>query len=501
MNPGILMHKLFSNQRTPNAGSELRCLIVFAMWAWVISWLAPCTFGDDAQPAKSLPNIVLCMADDQGWGDVGYYHQSPVKTPVLDEMAATSLRFDRFYAAHPVCSPTRGSVLTGRHPNRYGCFSWGHTIRPQEITIAEALKQAGYATGHFGKWHVGPVVADHSVNPGNSGFDRWVSAPNFFDNDSLLSDQGKIIINHGESSAFTMDHALTFMRKCHQQQQPFLAVIWFGSPHGPHIASDELRALYADQPAKLQNFLGELSGIDAAMGKLQDELRELKIAENTLVWYTSDNGALPQGSTAGLSGRKSDLNEGGIRVPAIIQWPARIKSARVVETPCSTVDIYPTLLAIAGVEIEQQPVLDGQDLLPIIDGGTIARVKPLGFWVHPTPGISTPSDKILAAMADAEKIGIQFDCQVPDPANITQQYSTEEFPGAAALIDGDYKLHKRWNKKSNEFHFELFNLQQDPPEKHDIAAEQPDRVDRMKQQLNDWQESVVHSLNGDDYVK
>jgi arylsulfatase A-like enzyme len=129
------------------------------------------------------PNIVLVMADDQGWGDVGYNGHPVLKTPRLDEMAAAGLRFDRFYAAAPVCSPTRGSVMTGRHPNRFGCFQWGHSLRPNEVTLAEILKGAGYATGHFGKWHLGSVRAGSPVNPGASGFDRWLSAENFYDND------------------------------------------------------------------------------------------------------------------------------------------------------------------------------------------------------------------------------------------------------------------------------------------------------------------------------
>jgi len=142
--------------------------------------LSGCTAGHRKQAGAraNRPNIVLVMADDQGWGDTGYNGHDRLKTPTLDEMAASCLRFDRFYSAAPVCSPTRGSVLTGRHPNRYGCFSWGYTLRPQEVTIAEVLKTAGYRTGHFGKWHLGPVRADSPVSPGNSGFDEWLSSPN-----------------------------------------------------------------------------------------------------------------------------------------------------------------------------------------------------------------------------------------------------------------------------------------------------------------------------------
>src|SRR5690606_26517002 len=160
----------------------------------VLPCLLPFACGATTAAAEGQkPNFVLVMADDQGWGDVGYNSDSPLQTPVMDEMAATALRFDRFYAAAPVCSPTRGSVLTGRHPNRFACFSWGHPIRPQEVTVAEALKQAGYTTGHFGKWHLGSTRKASPVSPGNSGFDRWVSSPNFYDNNPLLVDQGRVI--------------------------------------------------------------------------------------------------------------------------------------------------------------------------------------------------------------------------------------------------------------------------------------------------------------------
>ena len=154
-------------------------------------WLA--ATGGVASPGYAdgrKPNIVLCMADDQGWGDMAYNGHPVLETPHFDAMAKAGLRFDRFYAGAPVCTPTRGSVMTGRHPNRFGCFKWGHTLRPQEITVAEALKQAGYATGHFGKWHLGSVQPGSPVNPGASGFDDWLSAPNYYDNDPFMSREG-----------------------------------------------------------------------------------------------------------------------------------------------------------------------------------------------------------------------------------------------------------------------------------------------------------------------
>ena len=188
--------------------------------------------------AEERPNFILCMADDQGWGDTGYNGHPLLKTPVMDEMARTGLRFDRFYAAAAVCSPTRGSVMTGRHPNRFGWFAWGHTLRPQEITIAEALQKAGYPTGHFGKWHIGSVRADGAASPGNSGFDEWFSSPNFYENNPLFSHNGKVIETKGESSDVTAGLAMDWIGKVAKGKKPFLAVVWFGNPHSPHVAVD-----------------------------------------------------------------------------------------------------------------------------------------------------------------------------------------------------------------------------------------------------------------------
>ena len=192
------------------------------------------------------PNIVLVMADDQGWGDMGYNGHPVLQTPHFDKMAREALRFDHFYAAAPVCSPTRASVLTGRHPNRSTVFKWGNSLRPQEVTIAEVLGAAGYATGHFGKWHLGSVRKGSPVNPGAQGFQEWFSAENFYDNDAILSREGTAVQTKGESSFLAVDAAIEFIEKQSKASKPFLAVVWFGSPHGPHRAAAEDKALYAD---------------------------------------------------------------------------------------------------------------------------------------------------------------------------------------------------------------------------------------------------------------
>lgn len=457
--------------------------------------------GGDAQAAE-LPNIVLCMADDQGWGDMAYNGHETLKTPHFDAMARETLRFDRFYAAAPVCSPTRGSVMTGRHPNRFGCFSWGHTLRPQEITVAEMLKKAGYVTGHFGKWHLGSVQVGSPVNPSASGFDTWVSAPNFFDNDPVLSHNGIAEQHHGESSMVTVDAALEFIREHAGGGNPFFAVVWFGSPHGPHRAVEEDRAHYNEAPENLRDFYGEITGMDRAFGKLRGALRELGVRDNTVLWYCSDNGGLKAASTGGR-GRKGDTYEGGLRVPALLEWPARIKRPRTTKIPCNTVDIYPTLARIAGVSLKYQLPLDGVDLVPLLDGTMKERVRPMGFWKYPTRGVSTPSAKwmteLLEAQARGEKNTELWRLRKGAGA-ITQQYPEDSFPGDAAWLDWPWKLHRKQDAEdASKLRFELYNLEADPMEAKDLLQRHRRRATAMRAELETWLASVTRSLNGKDY--
>lgn len=464
---------------------------------------ACCVFvGSVANAAEDRPNFILCMADDQGFGDVGYYGHPVLKTPVLDEMAASGLRFDRFYAAHPVCSPTRGSVLTGRNPNRFACFSWGHTLRPEEITIAEALQSAGYATGHFGKWHVGSCREEDPVSPGGSGFEEWASAPNFYENDPLFSHNGKVIETIGESSAVTVRAALSFIEQAQAADKPFLAVIWFGNPHTPHEGIRELKGLYPDATGREQNYYAEITGIDRAMGILRRKLKSMELADNTLLWYTSDNGQQRRspGSAGGLRDAKGSLWEGGIRVPTIIEWPAKIAEHRITELPSVTSDIYPTLLDIAGVSMEDQPPLDGVSLAPLIEGEMTER-PPIGFWVYQARGIPRRAHDLLAAQRD-EQSG---EAPATDPPARTEaslmsvSFSPEDRPGHASLIDGDWKLHRIPVKDTERFRYELYNLADDRAESTDLADQHTDRAGAMKEQLQAWQGSVIDSLNGADY--
>lgn len=452
-----------------------------------------------AAEAVRKPNIVLVMADDQGWGDVAYNGHPHLKTPNLDGMAAAGLRFDRFYAAAPVCSPTRGSVMTGRHPNRFGCFSWGYTLRPQEITIAEALRTAGYATGHFGKWHLGSVQEWSAVNPGASGFDEWFSAPNFYGDHPILSRRGEAVQTEGEGSMVTVEAAIEFIRKSAKEGRPFLSVVWFGAPHQPHEAFEDDLALYADQPQPVRRYLAMITAMDRAVGRLRDELDHLGIREDTILWYCSDNGAWRNmGSSGPFRGRKGTVYEGGLLVPGLLEWPREIPQPRATEMRCSTCDIYPTLLDITGIEIEQQPVLDGTSLVPLLKGTVETRDKPMGFWSYPAKGRSTPSHVWMSELLAAQK----KKRRATDPARLAVHSGTIDpgvLRGHATWIAGDWKLHRVCTGPKKPPVFELYDLAADPHETTDLAAGEPARVETMANELEAWMQSVAASSQGADY--
>ncbi|MBL9213780.1 MAG: sulfatase-like hydrolase/transferase, partial [Opitutaceae bacterium] len=249
----------------------------------------------------SRPHIVLVMADDMGWAQTSYYGHPVLKTPHLDAMAAAGLRFDRFYAGAPNCSPTRATVMTGRSNDRTGVQNHGYALRRQEKTIARALRDAGYATGHFGKWHLNgysgpgaPILAGDEYGPGAAGFDEWLSMTNFFDRDPLMSRKGRFEEFKGDSSEIIVDEALKFIAKSRGTGKPTFSVIWYGSPHAPMIASEADRAPFAALDLNSQHHYGELVAMDRSIGALRKGLRDLGLAENTLVWFCSDNGGLPE---------------------------------------------------------------------------------------------------------------------------------------------------------------------------------------------------------------
>lgn len=448
------------------------------------------------------PNILLVMSDDQGWGDVGYNGHPYLKTPHLDAAAASGLRLDHFYAAAPSCSPTRASVLTGRHPNRMGVFSWGHPIRPQEVTLAEVLKSQGYVTGHFGKWHLGSIRAESPVSPGANGFDRWISTSNFFDLDPEMSDQGREVKMKGEGSLVVADLAIDWIRQQASGPAPFFGVVWFGSPHLPHNAAPELAALYADHPKREREFFGEISGVDLAFGRIRDSLSELGLRDNTLVWFCSDNGALQVGDAGDARGGKHVLYEGGLRVPAFIEWPDGIPAPGASPIRCGTVDIFPTVLEVAGIAGGDGRPLDGISLVPLLRGEMQLRPAPLGFWNAGIPGhFTNPAgimNKVLPTIEDwsdnkVERVTRRVE-KIPK-----QKFADDVYSGHAAWIAGDWKLHRISGTNGEKVRWMLYNLTNDPRESNDVAKEYPEILKDLSAEMEGWLASVVSSLRGEDY--
>ena len=404
-------------------------------------------------------NIVLVMSDDQGWGQTGYYNHPLLKTPNLDAMAANGLRFDRFYAGGPVCSPTRASVLTGRTHDRTGVYSHGYALRHQEKTLPKAMKDAGYATAHFGKWHLNglrgpgaPVLATDSHHPGIFGFDEWLTVTNFFDMNPVLSRKGIFEEFKGDSSEVIVAEALKFIEQQNAEGKPSFTVIWYGSPHSPFVATDADSKDFQGLDAKGRQHHGELVAMDRSIGTLRRGLREMGIGDNTLVWFNSDNGGLKGvgcDSVGGLRGNKGSMYEGGLRVPGIIEWPKGIRP-RITEYPAGVVDMFPTFVELLKLPPESMGgPMDGVSLVPIFGKDSGKREKPLPF----------------------------------QSGDLT------------VLIDNDWKI--IFNRKKETF--VLYNLKTDPQETTDLFTSEPEVVKKLKARVSLLAQSIAKSDRGEDY--
>ncbi len=437
----------------------------FIHFVQIIACLAACHVVSNVSAGADRPNIVIVVADDMGWRDTGYQGSPHAKTPNLDDMAAKGVRFDYFYAAQQMCSPGRFAILTGRNPFRTGLHALG-AMRPQEITLAKALKTAGYSTGHFGKWHLGSA----NTSPVKMGFDEAIWKINYYDLGASLQvgDTKEMVTLEGDTSVATMNLALDFIRKQAEAKQPFFVQVCFGSPHSPHKATDEFKAIYSDLPEKQQDFLGELSGIDAAVGNLRGELKKLGIADDTLYWFTSDNGGItPDSQDPSGKGKQSV----GARTVAVLEWPARIKQPIQTSLPCGHVDLYPTLLEITGVTMPGQPVVDGISLVPLLEGRMTERPKPLGFLLRQGGG----------------KGGLAKSNFITDTQGV--------------WIDGQYKLIVNAGADAKAA-VALFDIYADPAQKKNLVDDHPDVVARMRAALDEWRGgSVRASFDGKDFFE
>jgi arylsulfatase A-like enzyme len=439
--------------------------------------------------APQPPNVVLIVIDDLGWADLACYGSKLHKTPNIDKLAAGGVRFTQAYAACPVCSPTRAAIITGKWPARLHLTDWlpgrgdlpaQRMARPKipqelpldEITIAELFHEAGYATASIGKWHLGGI----GFGPREQGFDVNIagdsggSPPGFFAPFLRTNDKGKAsgrqligLENAPEGSYLTdllNDAAVKFIEQ--QKDKPFFLYLPHYTVHIPLQAKPDLVAKYppAGEFRGQQNnpvYAAMIESLDDGIGKILAKLNELKLADNTIVIFTSDNGGLatlegantPATSNAPLREGKGHLYEGGIRVPLMVRWPAAIKPRASDAIACS-VDLLPTLAELCGLRLSQQ--VDGISLAPALKGSG-AVIRDALYWHYP-------------------------------------HYSNQLGRPGGAIRAGDWKLVEFYDSGRRE----LFNLKNSPNESQNLAIKEPLRVEELARRLDAWRESIAAQL-------
>lgn len=436
--------------------------------------------------AQDRPNIILLLADDLGYGDLSCFGSPAVKTPHLDRLAKEGMKFTRFYAASAVCSPTRASVLTGRYPLRFDItkhFNDRNRWLPKSATtVAELLKGAGYNTAHVGKWHLGGLHVNkegrrlnNQPGPRQHGFDFYQTQieqqpirGQMGKNQTLFRQGGTVLLRNdrrvGKKDPYYSKHltdangdfALEMIEKLAAKDKPFFLNVWWLVPHKPyepapepHWSDAKATGISEDQ----RRFRSMVRHMDSKIGQILDKLEKLKIAKNTLVLFTSDNGAAFEGFIGDLKGGKTDLHDGGLRVPMLVRWPTVIKAGQTSNAFGHTNDLLPTFCEAASVKLPKTLPLDGQSLLPHMKGK-----RP-------------PSDKARGTVFWQLDLYKRIQRHYPKP----KPYATE------VARQGKWKLLALKGKP-----VELFDIESDPNEKRNVIDDHPDLVASLTAQLKEW---------------
>jgi arylsulfatase A-like enzyme len=414
--------------------------------------------------AEGKPHIVFILADDLGLGDLGCYGGRQAPTPRLDQLAREGTRFMQYYSASPVCSPSRTGLLTGMFPARWSITNYLQTrkgnraseqadfLSLQAPSLARQLNAAGYATGHFGKWHLGGGRdVDDAPKFAAYGFDEnastWESPEPHPD---LEASPAKV--KRWERTAFFVDKTLDFLKR--HKDQPCFVQLWPDDVHTPWVPGGQ-----AKRGDTAENFHPVLREMDRQLGRLFDGLRDLGIEDNTLIVFASDNGAMPtfQGArSAGLRGAKWSLYEGGIRMPFIVRWPGHVPAGKTDEsTVFAAVDLFPSLCAIAGAIPPKEVALDGEDLSAAWLGREMLRKRPL-FWEYGR-----------------------------NPTAFLYPGGRDRSPNVA-MRDGPWKLLLNADGSGPE----LYDLTSDRTEQHNLAAEKPALAKRLTEAALQWRGSL-----------
>lgn len=415
--------------------------------------------------ADPLPNVVIFLADDLGYGDLGCYGHPRIKTPNLDAFAKQGVRLTQCYAASAVCSPSRSAILTGRTPHRNGVFTWiaaGSEVhlRTTEITLPKLLKQAGYTTCHVGKWHLNGKFNDPAQpQPSDHGYDHWLAtqnnaAPSHKNPTNFVRNGKPVGMLDGFSAPLVVDEAIDWLTTQRDKSKPFFLTVWTHEPHLPIETDPQFQKPYADLDEDFRQHHGNVTQLDHAFGKLMTVLDQLKLTDTTFVFFTSDNGPegdglknRTRGSTGGLRGRKRSMYEGGIRVPGLARWPGHIKPGTTADGPVIGSDLFPTVLGLCGVKPPTDRVIDGTDVLPLLTGQVAAAERKLPLYWR-------------LNMA---------------PNNLHM-----------ALRDGDWKVIAAQDFSK----VELYDLKSDPKETNNLAAKEPQRLAAMTDRLKEFNTAV-----------
>lgn len=439
---------------------------------------------------EERPNVIVIITDDQGYGDLGITGNPHVQTPVIDQFATESVRFNNFYVS-PVCAPTRSSLLTGRYSLRTGVrdtYNGGAIMASNEVTIAEMLKQGGYTTGVFGKWHLGD---NYPSRPSDQGFDESLihlsggmgqvgDITTYFKGDTSYFDP--VLWHNNQQEAYEgycsdifADQAIQFIEN--NKASPFFCYLSFNAPHTPLQVPDEYYQKYKDiDPSS--GFEGDtrpfpemsekdkedarkvyamVTNIDDNLGKLFKKLEELKISENTLVVFMTDNGPQQRRYVAGMRGRKGNVYQGGVRVPFYVKYPAAFAQNKDIETMSAHIDVLPTLAELCKVDLPQDRKIDGKSLLPLIQGETVdwADRSLFFYWTR----------------------------RYPEP-----YYNM-------ALQKEGYKLVGKTNYNATLEDFELFHLKTDPYEQYNLVLEDKPKATALKAELDGLYNELITSEN------
>ncbi len=379
---------------------QIKCFLV-----WIIAFLVTC----DSAFAQRRPNIVLIVTDDQGYADVGFHGSKDIKTPQLDALAAGGVICTQGYVTFPVCSPSRAGFLAGRHGARFG-YNTNPDLRTSlpEITglpmserlLPEALKPYGYATGIIGKWHLGVHPQFHPLNRGfdeffgflGGGHKFWGWTPDDGKSASYSAPlmRGREVVPDTQKRYLTdvlSDEACAFIHR--HQAEPFFLYIAYNAPHEPCEASPDYLARVPHLEGKRQQYAAMILAVDDGIGRLRQTIRDAGLEDDTLFIFITDNGGPENANTSindPLRGQKSQLWEGGIRVPYVMSWKGKLPAGTKYDKPVSTLDFLPTALAAAGADLEAMPSIEGVNLVPYLIGSTTADPHESLFWRHNTGG-------------------------------------------------------------------------------------------------------------------